>query len=273
MAGLDTGAAGDHDRGVGTALAEFELTDAERAVPGLELDHSELRVRQTRRSLVSVGMATAMFIGFGVWMVADPNRAHLGRTAVRNPEANVTLGVVLIVLVVIVAYGHLRPVARADSQGVEVRSLLRSRRYAWTEVADVRIDVPEVGRANVTLGGDSTWLPLRRRPFEARAVLQLTTGELVVLGGLVATVSSATLLADHPTALKVAALARWREAHAGPPVPVAVMERRERIWPLLLSVAGYTAVLSWAAGRFAVDPFMMVVTVVFVGRRFWPSTD
>lgn len=247
---------------MGTALAEFELTHAERAVRGIEFDNSELRVRQTRRSLVEAAIAAAFFGGIGAWMVIDPIRAHLGRSAVRNPEANVTLGVVLILLGVIAAYGQLRPDARADAEGVEVRSLFRARRYTWTEVADVRIDVPQVGRVNVAVGGGSIWLPWRRRPFEARGVLQLANGELVVLGRLVATVSSATLPDDHPTALKVAALARWREASAGPPVPVAVRTQRERIWPLLLVVAAGTAVATWAAGRPDADPLSLVMAVV-----------
>ncbi len=60
-----------------------------------------MRVRPTRRSLVEAALAAALFVGLGVWMVADSHRSHLGNHAVRNPEANVTLGVVLIAVGVI----------------------------------------------------------------------------------------------------------------------------------------------------------------------------
>lgn len=262
--GLDIAGADDDDRAVGTALAEFELTDAERAVRGLEFADSELRVRPTRRSLVDAVLAGSVVTGMGVWAVINPDRAHLGRRAVRNPEANVTWGVVLIVLGVIATYGASRPVAQANADGVEVRGLLRSRRYPWAQVADLRVDVTRVGRSNVAVGGGSIWLPWRRRPFQARGVLQLMTGKVVALGRLDGRTSAPTLASDHPTTLKMAALARWREMRVGPPVPVAVRTQRESIWPLLLAVAGATAVATWAAGRPDADPFSLVLAVVFV---------
>ncbi|MEQ1568516.1 MAG: PH domain-containing protein [Myxococcota bacterium] len=129
------------------------------------------RVQQVSRTAVGVGvfalLLSATLLGLGGWLWAQ---LHHWLRGPETPLGALALGVVALALG---ALGLLLPIAGrlawtailADASGIEARSWLQRRRFAWDDVASLAVDGASVVLAGT--GGGQRW----RAPGADHAVL------------------------------------------------------------------------------------------------------